>query len=178
MSIRQHYYCGRCGHSVATNHENRKTTVAAGPAWWDETDVWIVHFSRTKPVLFYDSVSGTPTTKHSTMTQKSVSVPNIQIILYYTCRSQWPWGLRHRSAAASLLRLRVRIPPGACLSVCLSVCCEYCVLSGTGLCDELITRPQESYRLLCVVGCDLETSWMTRPWPTVGCYPPPKKKLY
>jgi len=28
--------------------------------------------------------------------------------------------------------------------------CEYCVLSGRGLCDELITRPEESYRLWCV----------------------------
>jgi len=27
------------------------------------------------------------------------------------------------------------------------VCCECCVLSGRGLCDELITRPEESYRL-------------------------------
>jgi hypothetical protein len=25
------------------------------------------------------------------------------------------------------------------------VCCECCVLSGTGLCDGLITRPGESY---------------------------------
>jgi len=32
------------------------------------------------------------------------------------------------------------------------------VLSGRGLCDELITRPEESYRLWCVVMCDLETS--------------------
>jgi len=31
------------------------------------------------------------------------------------------------------------------------------VLSGRGLCDELITRPEESYRLCCVVVCDLET---------------------
>jgi hypothetical protein len=30
------------------------------------------------------------------------------------------------------------------------------VLSGKGLCDELITRPEESYRLWCVVECDLE----------------------
>ena len=30
--------------------------------------------------------------------------------------------------------------------------------SGRGLCDELITRPEESYRLWCVVVCDLETS--------------------
>ena len=35
-----------------------------------------------------------------------------------------------------------------------------CVLSGRGLCDELITRPEESYRLCCVVVCDLETSTM------------------
>ena len=33
-----------------------------------------------------------------------------------------------------------------------------CVLSGRGLCDELITRPEESYRVWYVVVCDLETS--------------------
>ena len=36
--------------------------------------------------------------------------------------------------------------------------CECCVLSGRGLCEELITRPEESYRLRCVVVCDLETT--------------------
>jgi len=36
--------------------------------------------------------------------------------------------------------------------------CECYVLSGRGLCDELITRPGESYRLWCVVVCDQETS--------------------
>ena len=50
------------------------------------------------------------------------------------------------TVAAHLLRLWVRIPPGAC------------VLSGRGLCDEPITRPEESYRLWCVVVCDQETS--------------------
>jgi hypothetical protein len=30
------------------------------------------------------------------------------------------------------------------------------VLSDRGLCDELITRPEESYRLWCDVVCDLE----------------------
>jgi len=40
----------------------------------------------------------------------------------------------------------------------MSVCCECCVLSSRGLCDELITRPEESYRLWCVVECDLETT--------------------
>ena len=41
-------------------------------------------------------------------------------------------------------------------------CCECCVLSGRGLCDELITRPEESYQLCCVV-CDLETSRIGAP---------------
>jgi hypothetical protein len=48
------------------------------------------------------------------------------------------------------------------------VCCECCVLSGRGLWDELITRPEESYRLWCVVVCDLETSRMRWPWPALG----------
>ena len=50
----------------------------------------------------------------------------------------------------------------------MSVCCDCCVLSGRGLCDGLITRPEESYRLWCVVVCDLETSRMRRPWPALG----------
>jgi len=61
-----------------------------------------------------------------------------------------------RPQAACLLRSWVRIPLGAWIFVC----CECRVLSGRGLCDELITRPEESYRLCCVVVCDLETSRM------------------
>ena len=80
------------------------------------------------------------------------------------CRSQWLCDLRRRCAAARLLRSWVRILRAAWISVC----CECCVLSVRGLCDELITRPDESYRLWCVVVCDLETSWMRRAWPTVG----------
>ena len=30
------------------------------------------------------------------------------------------------------------------------------MLSGRGLCDEMITRPEEPYRLWCFVVCDLE----------------------
>ena len=59
-----------------------------------------------------------------------------------------------------LLRLWVRIPPGAWIFVC----CECRVLSGRGLCDELITCPEESYRLCCVVVCDLETSRICAPY--------------
>jgi len=59
-----------------------------------------------------------------------------------------------------LLRSWVRFPPGACIFVC----CNCRALSGRGLCDELITRPKESYRLWCVVVCDLETSRMGAPY--------------
>jgi len=50
------------------------------------------------------------------------------------------------------------------------VCCECCVLSGRGLCDELITRPEESYRLWRVVVCDQETSRMRRLKPATGLW--------
>ena len=73
--------------------------------------------------------------------------------------------LRRRSAAARLLGLWVRIQPGAWMSVS----CECCMLSGRGLCDGVIIRPEESYRLWCVVECDLEISRMRRLWSTGGC---------
>ena len=79
-------------------------------------------------------------------------------------RSQWPRDRRRRFAGARLPRLWFRISAGAWMSVC----CEYCVLSGRVLCLGLISRLEESYRLWCVGECDLETSCMRRPWPTVG----------
>ena len=81
-----------------------------------------------------------------------------------TCRFQRPRGLRSRSAATRLLRLWIRIPPGAWMFVC----CECCVFPDRGLCDELITRPEESYWMWCVAVCDLETSLMKSPWPALG----------
>jgi hypothetical protein len=60
-----------------------------------------------------------------------------------------PSVLRRRSAGACLLRLLVRIPPGAWVSVVGVVC-----YTGRSLCDELITRSDETYRLWCVVVCD------------------------
>jgi hypothetical protein len=85
-------------------------------------------------------------------------------VIWQFCQSQWPRGPRRRSAAARQLRLWVRVPPMAWMFVCY----ECCVLSGKGLCDELITRPEESYRLWCIVMCDLDTSRMKRPWPALG----------
>jgi len=96
----------------------------------------------------------------------------VATLILLSCRPQWPRGPKRTSAAARLLRLWFRIPPEAWMSVSY----ECCVLSGRGLCDGLITRPEESYRLWCVVCvcvcvcvCDLETSRMRRPWPTGGC---------
>jgi hypothetical protein len=61
-----------------------------------------------------------------------------------------------RSKAQVYGRLRTAIvglnPTGA-MEVCL-----LCVLLGRGLCDELITCPEESCRLWRVVVCDQETS--------------------
>ena len=70
-------------------------------------------------------------------------------------RSQWLRGLRRRSTADRLLRSWVRIPPRAWMFVCY-------VLSGRGLCDGLIIRSEESYRLWRVVVCDHETSHARR----------------
>ena len=89
--------------------------------------------------------------------------------IYVTGLSQWPCGPRRRSMAACLLRLWVCIPAGAWMSVC----CECRVLPCRGLCDTLITRQEESYRMWCVV-CDLESSRMKRPWPAE---PQEKKKI-
>jgi hypothetical protein len=46
---------------------------------------------------------------------------------------RWPGGI-------------ARSNPTGGMDVC---CCECCVLSGRGLCDGLITRSEESYRLWC-----------------------------
>jgi len=60
------------------------------------------------------------------------------------CRSQWPLACRDFGFESHRIHGRLSI--------------KFCVLSGRGLCDELTTRPEESYRLLSVVVCDLETS--------------------
>ena len=42
------------------------------------------------------------------------------------------------------------------------------MLPDRGLCNGLITHPEESCRLWCVVVCDLETSRIKTPWPALG----------
>jgi hypothetical protein len=69
--------------------------------------------------------------------------------------------LRLGSAAAHQLGLRVRILPGAWLFVS----CGCCVFSGRGLCDLLITRPEESYPVWCVCRFHREASITRDPDP-------------
>ena len=71
---------------------------------------------------------------------------SFRLMTYQKCCSHWTRGLRRGSAAARLLVLWIQVPPGAWMSVC----CECCVLSSRSLCDELITRPEESYRVWLV----------------------------
>jgi len=52
-----------------------------------------------------------------------------------------------------------------CVCVCLCLCC-----AGSGLCDELVTRWVDSYRVcLCLTVCDLGTSTNSQPSPQFGC---------
>jgi hypothetical protein len=88
----------------------------------------------------------------------------LRVTKVHFSRSRWPRGLRRWSAVARLLRLCIRISPGAWDVCLLWVLC----LSGRGLCDYLITRREEFYRLCCVVVCDIETSWFRKPWPNGG----------
>jgi hypothetical protein len=80
---------------------------------------------------------------------------------------RWTRYLWRGPVAAHLLGLRVRIPPRAWMSVS----CEYCGLSGRGLCNGPIPRPEESYRVRGV--CDLETS---KNWPRPECGFVPQEK--
>jgi hypothetical protein len=48
-------------------------------------------------------------------------------------------------------------------------------LSGRGLCNGPIPRPEESYRLWCVIVCDLGTWTMKQPWTALGCRAREKK---
>ena len=57
----------------------------------------------------------------------SISLGVIMKVRLPCCRSQWPRGIRRRFAAARLLRLWVRIPPGAWMSLCCE-CCVFCQL--------------------------------------------------
>jgi hypothetical protein len=108
--------------------------------------VWWTRFGWS-----YGSVTGEIT---QWMNEEACIVPKNRLNLYhfiYIRRSQWPRCLRRRSAAQRLLGSCVRILPGTWIFFS----CTVFVLSGRGLCDGPILRPEESYyRLWSVPECD------------------------
>jgi hypothetical protein len=77
-----------------------------------------------------------------------------------------------RSATAGLLGSRVRTPLRVRVFITF-VCCV-----GSGLCEGLSTRSEDSYRI-CVflILCDLETSTLRRPWPDFGFFATEKEMV-
>jgi hypothetical protein len=58
------------------------------------------------------------------------------------------------------------------------VSCEYCVLSDRGLCDGLVTRPEESYRVWCVLSVIVKPRTLRRPRPPKGLSNHWKKNIW
>jgi hypothetical protein len=130
--------------------------------------------SKQQTTAFFLSTTATRTRRHTELTKNLRSLMgnlccarehSVQcFVQVFFTQLNCTFNLHCRSAAARLLRMWVRIPPG----VWMSVCCECCVLSDRSLCVEPITRPEEPDRVWCVVVCDLETSWMRTPWSALG----------
>jgi hypothetical protein len=79
---------------------------------------------------------------------KTSANENYVVLLKLTRNRSWkPFSLRHSSAAAWFLGSRVRIP----LRAWISFSCESWGLSGRGLCDGLITCPEECYQVFVCV---------------------------
>jgi hypothetical protein len=84
--------------------------------------------------------------------QTLVCFPGSHVIDNYVyCFMPIPVAVRSQAWVCGRLlpRIRVRISPVAWIHVF----CDCCVLSGRGLSDGLITHPEQSYRVWCVV-CD------------------------
>ena len=97
----------------------------------------------------------TVTFKSRRKAQKHWFLCRADISVTFYGRSRWLSHVRRTSAAARLLGLWVKVPLRAWMSVSCVVCC-----AGRALCDEPITRSEESYHV-CMSVCDVET-WTTR----------------
>ena len=116
---------------------------------------WCPYQHLTDFYLFYYVVFKFQTNNLTTSTEHNLHAvpPNFcgtweyYLQINYALIANLPIPVAERSKAwdcgRSLSRIVVSNPVGAWISVC----CECCVLSGRSLCDELITRPEEFYRL-------------------------------
>ena len=74
--------------------------------------------------------------------------PNLCLCKVSYCRSQWPRDLRLRPSVARLVRLWVRIPSGAWMSVC----CECCQVEVSATGWSLVQRsPSDCGASCCVI---------------------------
>ena len=104
--------------------------------------------TQNKFRIFFSPYIGTGEGKTKDLKRFALNIPR-------NSRSQWPRGLRYRSAAARLLRLWVRIPPEACLSVVRVVCYQVGVSTTSW---SLVQRsPTECGTSLCVI-------WKPQKW--------------
>jgi hypothetical protein len=82
---------------------------------------------------------------HLNISLMNTYFPNIQNFYFMFSRPQWPHGLRPRCVAAVATISCSDFAEGIDFRLC-----ECCVLSGRGLCDGSIPRPEEFYRVSCV----------------------------
>ena len=95
----------------------------------------------------------------------TVSIAGLVVeILIDFCPAQWPRGIRSRCAAARLLGLRVRIPPGARTSLSCACCLLSCRVLALGW-----SLVQRSPTACDIPECDREVS-IIRLWTTRGSY--------
>jgi len=88
------------------------------------------------------------------------------------CLSQWPRRLQRRSAAARLLRLWVRIPPGAWMFVVSVMCCQVEVSATCW--SRVQTSPTDCGASLCVI---LKRREWGSPGPLGAVAPKPKYSI-
>jgi hypothetical protein len=144
------YATGRVSHTRQVKGDDPDKKGYPGPPGWEfSVGLTIPHskkliVTKVEQRVLFDRP--TPTAGCSANGRSFVILDSCVYFMYLLNDSHWPRGLKRRSAAARPLRSWVRIPPGHGF-----VCCECCVLSGRGHCDELITSPEESYRLWCVL---------------------------
>jgi hypothetical protein len=105
-------------------------------------------FSLSLPILTRRGATGSDTVMNGISIQiRWLPMPTTNHVWWYFINCVWllsEVGLSNGRSQWS--KAWVRIPPGAWMSVS----CKCCVLSDRGLFVGLITRPEGSYRVLCV----------------------------
>ena len=116
----------------------------------------LIRYSPTKGIMNYKLVPPKETSKYDFYVLGTCGSTLVKTEQKKNGRKKRLYNIKTPAEAVGFLRVNKN--PQHVGGAWMFVCCDCCVLSGRGLCDELITRSEESYRLWCVVVCDLETS--------------------